>query len=203
MAGRYRGGGRTTVEDTRSIDSNLFLRRGWLTPGWSGEITWSRDREVIATIRVRAEVDRIVLNYRVRSGGEDWQPVNENVRVERVPCRYGGVRAYFICPGVVNGVACKRRMVKLYGAGRYFLCRRCYCLAYECQNERPWDRIARRAHKIRRRLRNNEGWEIPPLRPKGMWRKTYERQLHRLFAAEEAADMSIMSRFPAWEGEWP
>ena len=32
----------------------------------------------------------------------------------------------FHLPGVVNGAICGRRVAKLYGAGRYFLCRDCY-----------------------------------------------------------------------------
>jgi hypothetical protein len=58
------------------------------------------------------------LSYRVRIGGGGWEDVEETVRIVRVPCRFGGSRAYFICPGVVNGIACWRRVVKLHGPGR-------------------------------------------------------------------------------------
>jgi hypothetical protein len=34
-----------------------------------------------------------------------------------MPCRFGGVRPYFVCPGIVNGIACGRRVLKLYGCG--------------------------------------------------------------------------------------
>ena len=47
----------------------------------------------------------------------------ETVRIVRVPCRFGSTRSYFICPGVVNGIPCGRRAVKLHGPGRYCLCR--------------------------------------------------------------------------------
>jgi hypothetical protein len=99
--------------------------------------------------------------------------VAETVRIVRVPCRSGGARPYFICPGVVNGVACRRRVAKLYGPGRYFLCRHCYRLAQASQSEGRWDRPLHRANKIRQRLGGEPGMDAPfPDRPKGMWRRT-------------------------------
>ena len=44
--------------------------------------------------------------------------LRETVRIVRVPCRFGGTRPYFICPGVVNGIPCGRRVVKLHGPER-------------------------------------------------------------------------------------
>src|SRR5262249_41182813 len=35
------------------------------------------------------------------SGGE-WHDVEETVRIVRIPCRFGGSRPYFACPGVVK-----------------------------------------------------------------------------------------------------
>ena len=63
-----------------------------------------------AWISLRAEADRLHLTYRVRIGGGDWEDVAETVRIVRVACRFGGARPYFVCPGVVNGVACGRRV---------------------------------------------------------------------------------------------
>ncbi len=76
--------------------------------------------------------------------------MEETVHIVRVPCRFGGNGPYFRCPGVVNGLACGRRVAKLYGAGRYFLCRHCYRLAYASQSEGAWDRALRRANKIKK-----------------------------------------------------
>jgi hypothetical protein len=78
--------------------------------------------------------------------------VAETVRIVRKPCRFGGTRPYFICPGIVNGIACGRRVAKLHGPGRYFLCRHCYRLAHASQSEDRWDRLLRRANKIRQRF---------------------------------------------------
>ncbi|MHC4269878.1 MAG: hypothetical protein ACYSWS_04665 [Planctomycetota bacterium] len=58
------------------------------------------------------------------------------VRFVSTPCYYGGQRWWFICPLVVNGEVCGRRVGVLYlGGGEYFGCRHCYDLTYLCQKE--------------------------------------------------------------------
>jgi hypothetical protein len=50
--------------------------------------------------------------------------------------RFGGLRWWFVCPLVVNGRPCQRRVGKLYlpPRGRYYGCRHCYDLTYtSCQ----------------------------------------------------------------------
>jgi hypothetical protein len=56
--------------------------------------------------------------------------------VPAVP-HYGGTRWYFLCPLVVNGKACLRRVSKLFlpPGGLYFGCRTCYGLAYTSSQE--------------------------------------------------------------------
>jgi hypothetical protein len=74
--------------------------------------------------------DKLVLSYRSTLGGE-WEDVKEPVSLEWTPCNFGGERPWFVCPGVVNGKRCGRRVAILYGPGKYFLCRHCYDLRYE------------------------------------------------------------------------
>ena len=104
-------------------------------------------------------------------------------------CRFGGERPYFICPGVVNGGACYRRVGKLYSGGRHFLCRHCYRLAYASQSDGASDGPRRRANKIRQRLGGDPGMDAPfPEKPPRMWRLTYERLSEQVFEAESQAD---------------
>ncbi len=160
-SGRPGGSGRNTVESCRSIDVNRLHREGCLEPSWWGGWQWTWDGEKVASITLRAEDDRLRLSYRVRVGDGEWEDVTESVRIVSVPCCFGGTRPYFICPGVVNGIACSRRVAKLYGPGRYFLCRHCYRLAYASQSEGPWDRTLRKANKIRMRLGGDPGMAAP------------------------------------------
>ena len=136
------------ADGCRSIDINRLHRDDCLKPGWAGAWSWKRDDEEVARIGIRAEERRIVLSYQHRLNGGEWNDVEEPVAIVRVPCRYGGSRPYFICPGLVNGVACRRRVAKLHGPGRYFLCRHCYRLAYASQSEDTWDRTLRNASSL-------------------------------------------------------
>jgi hypothetical protein len=58
--------------------------------------------------------------------------------------RFGGLRWWFICPLTVNGVACGRRVGKLYLLGRYYGCRHCHGLTYtSCQESHKYDGLIR------------------------------------------------------------
>lgn len=167
---------RNKVEDCHAIDVNYLHRNGCFQPGRSGTLRWSRNDEQVAAVQFQAEDKRLVLIYRSRTSDGDWEDVREPVRIVHNPCRFGGARPYFICPGVGNGIACRRRVAKLYASGRYFLCRHCNNLTYRCQSEDTTSRAMRRSNKIRLRLGGQAGVlsDFPP-RPKGMWRRTYTR----------------------------
>lgn len=196
-SGRMAGFGRDKVESCRSIDVNQLHREGCLAPGWRGEWNWTRDGEKIAFINLRAGTDRLHLSYRYRTVGGDWENIEEFVRIVRLPCGFGGSRPCFICPGVVGGIDCGRRVMKLYSAGRYFLCRYCYRLAYASQSEAEWERALRRANKIRRRLGGEPGMTSSfPDRPRGMWRRTYERLRDEAYEAEMMIDELFAANAP-------
>jgi len=193
-SGRPPGSGRETVDACRSIDVNRLHRKGCLRDGWIGGWQWTRDGEKVASISLRVAHDRLQFTYRVRIGGGEWENIVETVRIVHAACRFGGERPYFICPGVVNGESCGRRVAKLHGPGRYFLCRHCYRLAHASQSERAWDRTLRRANKIRQRLGGDPGMAARfPSRPKGMWHRTYERLRREVFEAEMSAEEAFES----------
>jgi hypothetical protein len=72
-SGRPSGSGRGTVETCRSIEVNRLHREGCLRAGWIGYWQWTRDRKKVAGIDLRAEHDRLNLDYRVRVGGGEWE----------------------------------------------------------------------------------------------------------------------------------
>jgi hypothetical protein len=114
--------------------------------------------------------------------------VTDTIAIVHLPCRFGGSRAYFICPGP-RGTDCGRRISKLQLCRRYFLCRRCSQLAYASQYEQPWQRALRRANKLKQRLGIGVGIAEPlPDKPKGMWARTYRCLLNGIMQSEMLAN---------------
>jgi hypothetical protein len=109
-----------------------------------------------------------------------------------VTCRFGGSRAYFLCPGVVSGGACRRRVARLFAGGRYSLCRHCYGLGYESQRERAGDRARHQSQKIRVRLGGSPNMLLPfPNKPKGLHWSTYARLHARAIALDMRSLRSV------------
>jgi hypothetical protein len=180
------------VEEHRVLDVSAMNKAGCLSGPRSGSWQWSRDDEVVASIRFRYDEGRLHLDYRFRSGNGDWQPVNEVVRIDWRSCRFGGRRPYFVCPGIRNGVVCSRPVTKLYGASTWFLCRHCYGLRYASQSEDVYDRAQRKANRLRRSLdRTSRGMGDIPERPKGMWRRTYDRRIDAIIALDDFTDQKL------------
>ena len=187
-SGRRYQGGKSTTSDMRALDVRRLQRDGLLTPGRAFGWNWSRNGETIASIQMRTEAERVILNYRSRSNGDEWKAMEYPVSLEWTGCNLGGKRAWFLCPAQ----GCGRRVAILYG-GSVFACRHCHKLNYQCQRETDDDRFARRADKIRERLKwdagilNGNGWK-----PKGMHWRTFERLSaeHDAFVSASLAGMA-------------
>ncbi len=168
---RWRHGAKSTTDDYRSLDVRRWAREGMLRPGYWGGWQWMRRGEVVSSLRMRADIDRVILMYRHRSGGGDWKDEEYSVTIERTPCNLGGERAWFICPAR----GCDRRVAMLYGGG-IFACRHCHRLAYGSAREDAGDRAARKADRLRDRLRWEAGFlNGRGLKPKWMRWRTFWR----------------------------
>lgn len=103
MGGRGSGrhwhsGAKDTTSDFRALDVRRLQRDGLLAAGQAFGWNWLRNDETVASIQVRTEADRIILSYRHRTGGGEWQSEEYPVWLDWTPCTYGGRRAWFICP---------------------------------------------------------------------------------------------------------
>ena len=166
------------IEDCNSLDANQLNRGGCLKSGWCGKTTWSRNGVKTSSIGMHATADYLHIGYSSKQHGSLIQPIP----IERLLCRFGGSRAYFRCK-------CSKRVVKLYLAGKHFLCRHCHRLPYSSKNEGHWDRALRQRNKRRRRLSRNVGLEAyVAQKPKGMWWRTYQRLQERAYEAEQRSD---------------
>jgi hypothetical protein len=67
------------AESCRSLDVNQMHRAGGLKEGWKGNWTWSRNGEEVGQIGCRAEQGRLVLDYRIKQHGGDWEPITQHV----------------------------------------------------------------------------------------------------------------------------
>lgn len=93
------------------------------------------------------------MGYICRDGAHgrgNSESIAETASIVWSACHFGGEHTYFNCAIIVNGIICARRVSKLHGSGRYCLCRRFCRLAYGYQAESEWDRVLRRANKLRR-----------------------------------------------------
>ncbi len=175
---RYRSGTKDTVEEYCALDVRKLKREGMLYPGYRGSLAWWRGERKVSSIGLLAEHGRVVLKYRHHRRGElgEWEDVEQSVYLTWTPCNLGGKHPWFVCPGVVGGRYCGRRVAILYSAGRYFLCRHCYDLTY--RSRQASDRLGplHKARRIRQRLGGSANLMEPfPERPKGMHRRTYHR----------------------------
>lgn len=194
--GSGRSGGRPTVEGCLMLDMTTLLREGLLQRAAkvSGSMTWPTrngcgfiSMGFVATLG--AEDGELSLRY---SATDYWtgEPRNLDyvIRLVATPQPFGGVRWWFKCP--MTG----RRVSKLHmPAGRLtFASRQAYRLGYASQRQSPRDRAISQAFKLRRRLgdyRGGVGDCVP--KPKWMRRATYERELDRVWAADELCDAHL------------
>lgn len=109
--GSGRPGWKAKADHSRSLDVNRLHREGCLTPGKWGGWQWTVDGEQVASIRYRAEENRLVLSYRWRYGGGEWEDTEEPVPIARVPCRYGGNRAGRRAPAFARRRAARKEPV--------------------------------------------------------------------------------------------
>ena len=131
---------KATTEQSLSIAIGEFwdCLRDSLRSNLLGTVTWKREDESTCSISFivtqRISMRIVLLSYRWNNAEDIVIPVY----VQTTLANLGGARDWFTCPLVVNGVACGRRVGKLYlppGGARYFGCRKCHGLTYRsCQD---------------------------------------------------------------------
>jgi hypothetical protein len=186
-------GGRT-VEATRSLDVMRLARAGLLVNCRLADSQWTYSEGTRATIAIKGGRDRIVLKYRFRSYGQEWESIEQPVPTLWTPCRFGGERPWFICDVRANGVYCGRKVTKLYGGGRLFACRHCYRLGYAVQRIGPLDKAHHNLERLHRKL--NAHYERPdlpaPPKPKWMRWKTYRWMAQQIEDGRERLDEAFI-----------
>jgi len=174
------------VEDGITLDINQLIKHRSFRPGWhvGGTLTWSNtSRQLVASIGYEAnllhpQMASARLCYTINSVPKDYR-----VWLEATPCSFGGRRWWWTCP--LSG----RRAVKLHlpPGTTVFAHRSAYRLTHQSQRDEPIQRSHTRQRRLYRRLgaTYDHYGQLPPPRPKGMHRATYERILAELDVAME------------------
>jgi hypothetical protein len=179
----HRWDSKITTESQYNIDIRWMRKQRCLQPSASGTLSWSCRGAVSSLIGFRVETDRLVLNYRNRQNGGEWENIEDEIFFTLTPCNFGGNRRWFLCPG------CNRRVAVIYG-GKYYRCRHCHSLTYSSQQESRPDRLMRKARKIRARLGASNNLIDPILfKPKNMHQKTFDRMRRE---ADHASNLSLI-----------
>jgi len=138
---RWRVDKKTTVEECKSISTTFLKQHDYFCGFRWGGMKWTNSMgEETGSISFRVSVQEwtgeIRFQYtQTQTYSGERESLDYPVRFAATPCHLGGKRWWFICPLVKNGIACNRRVLKLYlGGGKYFGCRHCYNLTHRsCQ----------------------------------------------------------------------
>ena len=154
----------------------------------SGSLHWSSGGKPTGSIGFAVDMtqpdnSRLILTY-TRGSGDKAESVRQDICLVTTPLHFGGKRWWFICP--YGGGRC----AKLYlpRNGDRFASRKAWRLGYRSQRVASRDRPFDRHQRLQRKLGCPEGYEQFIRRPKGMWRKTYERHERRYWEINDDCD---------------
>lgn len=142
--GRWSWSIRNTVEECRSIDIPWLKQKKYFNGFMGGTVEWKINGKVTSSIGIQVSTQEndncenyIRMFYAQTDNSENKTNFDYNIRLVTTPCNLGGFRYWFICPLIINGNPCGKRVSKLYlpSGGKYFGCRHCYNLTYQCQKE--------------------------------------------------------------------
>ena len=134
---------RQHAETSHALKIFWLRKQGYFPQGYNmkwGTVTWTNgehESSISISVMVGSGIrDYIHLHYTHtnRWSGEK-SDMDYNINLVTTPCRYGGVRYWFICPLTKNESYCGRRIGVLYLCGKYYGCRHCCNVAYNSQFE--------------------------------------------------------------------
>ena len=207
--GSGRQGGRPLADEALFIEIDWMVRTRKAVPGSlkNGTLSWTCRGKESGWIGYKCDMRdpenaSLTLRFTVTicSTGEKHN-YEQRVRLSSTSPHFGGRRWWMHCPA--NG----SRVGKLYCPAGYekFASRTAWGLGYQSQRVAHRDRLFEKLFRLQNKLGCDQGWESPLYRPKGMWKRTYERHLRRYWELDEqcAFEMAIMMRRLAGIGDFP
>ena len=186
---------RATWEQVSALDADHIASWGALSAGYSGPITFDDTKP--AKLHVEHDSERDMLSaFYVWPGQEDESgPIRSVVRLERRPCRFGGTRAFFICP------RCTRRTLRLAVLAGGLCCGTCGRITWGSRRETETRRLVRKANKLALRL-GLDYFGAPPKRPKHMRTATYARTVAQLEPLKAEINRRVAVRMARARTPW-
>lgn len=129
-----------TCEAARRISIFWLKKHEYLNGIRGGTLSWNRNGTPSGSISIAVDLvspqpyARLVYTSTNRWSGEKNE-MDYKVPIATAKCHFGGVRYWFICPLVKNGIPCTRRVGVLYDIDKWYGCRHCANLAYQSQQE--------------------------------------------------------------------
>lgn len=123
---------------------------------------------------------------------KDFPIPEAGVVVCSIPCNYGGIRYFYVCP------FCRNRYKYLYiTQGKKhprLICRKCHRLCYRTQSENEFSRLVLKTAKLFHtyRLRNEHIEQYH--RPKGIHKKTFENMQTKIRKAVNKINGYLIQR---------
>ena len=194
--GRYYWSKKDTVEDGTKLSIFKLKEFGLLGGMSSNTLTWTRSlsghkSSVGIFVNVLDEPYYAKVNYTItdRNSGEKTN-YDYKIQLTTTPCRLGGIRYWFICPLVKNGVPCGRRVGTLFlsSGGKYFGCRHCYDLSYESRNECRLGRFGQMGYALKA---DRQVEELREKIKRWTWRGRPTRKVRKLNALEQRAQRAL------------
>lgn len=191
--GSGRRGGKPISELCRQIDIGWLAKAGKLCEGVasSGRLRWLHCDRQIGSILYTCDLTdphnaRLILRF---ACGSQAEPVFQVIPLRSTVPNYGGRRWWMVCP------LGKTHVTKLYlpPSGTRFASRAALRLGYRSQRigraEKPGERLS----GIERKLSWERSFHGLPARPKGMWRRTFERHLAEYVSLKRQADNCMIA----------
>lgn len=182
---------RCTWDDIAWLDADYIAKWGAFVPGRKDTIDFDTEHYPSLLFEM-VTADDFTAAYQWRSLSRQPEPsapfIRTNVTIMRRPCRFGGSRAYFVCP------CCVRCTLRLAVLPEGLICGRCGRVTWASRREQRLQRKVRKANRIACKLGCDSWIETPTVRPKHMRTATYARLAGRRAELAGELDRDIARR---------
>ena len=162
---------RYSWEEIAALDCDYIASWGAFNPGCIQTIDFDDDTLPRLVFKMAEDGQSFSVAYRWvdRDGRQTVDFTQSRVELVKRPCRFGGTRAYFICP------CCARTTLRLAVLIEGLRCGPCGRVTWKSRRERPLQRLMRKADKLSAKLGCDSWRESVVERPPHMHVATFER----------------------------